>query len=101
MLGFNGVVLRSDHLPDSVASVLHKLNIQTVWTGEWHLDPPEQRNMLIIAFIICLFLPNVREWTDQTMKARPRLFAAVVVGCAFFTAFIFTGRVAEFLYYQF
>ncbi|OHB76660.1 MAG: hypothetical protein A2Z25_00445 [Planctomycetes bacterium RBG_16_55_9] len=101
MLGFNGVVLRSDHLPDSVAAVLHKLNIQTVWVGKWHLDPPEQRNMLIIAFIICLFLPNVREWSDQTMKTRPRLFAAVVVGCALFTAFIFTGRVAEFLYYQF
>ena len=101
MLGLNGVVVRSKHLPESIASILHKLNIQTVWTGKWHLDPPEQRNMLIVAFVICLFLPNVREWANQTVSARPRLRAAAFVGCVLFMAFIFTGRVAEFLYFQF
>jgi alginate O-acetyltransferase complex protein AlgI len=101
MLGLNGVVIRSEHLPASIANVLHKLNIQTAWAGDWHLDPPEQRNMLILAFVICLLFPNVREWADRTVKVRPKLFDAVLVGCAFLTAFIFTGRVAEFLYFQF
>jgi len=101
MLGLNGVVVRSKHLPEGVAAILNRLNIHTVWTRPWHLDPPEQRNMLIVAFVICLFLPNVREWTSKTVTARPRLSAAVFVGCVFFTAFIFTGRVAEFLYFQF
>jgi len=101
MIGLNGVVVRSRHLPDSVVGILNKIHIQTVWTKPWHLDPPEQRNMLIIAFVICLFLPNVREWTTQAMEAKPRLSSAVFVGCVFFAAFIFTGRVAEFLYFQF
>jgi len=101
MLGLNGVVIRSKHLPENITAVLDKLNIQTVSTGEWHLDPPEQRNMLIIAFVICLFLPNVRQWANKAVSSRPRLSSAVFVGCALFTAFIFTGRVAEFLYFQF
>jgi len=101
MIGLNGVVIRSRHLPESVAGILSKIHIQTEWTRPWHLDPPEQRNMLIIAFVICLFLPNVREWATQAVDARPRLSTAVFIGGVFFTAFIFTGRVAEFLYFQF
>jgi len=102
MIGLNGVVVKSKHLPEGVAAVLNRLNIQTVWTKQWHLDPPEQRNMLIIAFVICLFLPNVRQWATRAVTStRPRALAAVFIGCVLFAAFIFTGRVAEFLYFQF
>jgi alginate O-acetyltransferase complex protein AlgI len=102
MAGMNGVFVKSRHLPDVLVHALAALGIPTVArTPTWHYFAPHERNLLLIALVIALALPNTWEWAHGSIDRRPTRLAAVFVGVILCVAVLFLGKVNEFLYFQF
>jgi hypothetical protein len=97
----NGVVIKSKHLPVSAANFFKAVGITVCEPASWHLSGPNQRNLIIAAFVICLFLPNTWEWINAKIGKKTSLFSAALIAVMFVVAVLYMGRVTEFIYFQF
>ena len=102
MAGMNGMLIKSRHIPEFLARALEVLHIHTVaQLPTWHYFGPHERNMLIVALVIALALPNTWEWARGSIGRRPTRLTAVFVGVILCVSVLFLGKVSEFLYFQF
>jgi len=99
MLGLNGFVLGTNKLSESAVAFLSKLGIQVYKPDNWTIESPEQINMLVLALLICLILPNSRQWVEKLNYGK--YCWAFCMAVAFFVAINFMDRISEFLYFQF
>jgi len=102
MAGMNGIIVKSRHLPDFLVQALAAVHIPVVGkTATWHYFSPHERNLLLVALVIMLALPNTWEWAHATIGRRPTRLTAVFVGVILCISVLFLGKVSEFVYFQF
>ena len=102
MAGMNGIIVKSRHLPEFLVQALAAIHIPVVGKpATWHYFAPEERNLLLIAAIIALAVPNTWEWVRRSVERRPTRQTAIFIGIVLCISVFFLGKVNEFLYFQF
>jgi len=102
MVGMNGIIVKSRHLPEFLVEALAVVHILVIGRpGTWHYFGPHERNLLLLATVITLAIPNTWEWVHRSVERRPRKRTAVFIGAVLCISVLFLGKVNEFLYFQF
>ncbi len=101
MLGLNGIVIGGGDLPGFMADALRALNVTIGKPSVWHYFGPHQRNLLIVATVVCLCLPTTWQWVYRHIGSRPTWQSAAGIAVVLCISVLFLGRVTEFLYFQF
>jgi alginate O-acetyltransferase complex protein AlgI len=101
MLGLNGVVIPSRHVPGWLRDALEPIGVLFEEPEVWTLAGPYQRNLILLGLAVCLLAPTSLAWTVRSVGRRPSRLSAVIVGVTLLASLVFMGRVSEFLYFQF
>ena len=101
MAGLNGFVIPSSELPSKLISIVNLVGIDTSATTPWNFEGSREFYSILVAFLICCFLPNSIEFTKRMdFTKRQWLTVAFVSAVALMTLMSF-NKVSEFLYFQF
>ncbi len=94
--------MSSRHLPEFLVRALAVVHVPVIARpATWHYFAPHERNLLLVALVIALALPNTWEWAHGSIGRRPTRLAAIFVGVILCISVLFLGKVNEFLYFQF
>lgn len=102
MVGMNGIIVKSRHLPEFLVDALALIHVPVVGRpATWHYFSPHERNMILLVAVMALAMPNTWEWLHNSIGRRPTKRTAIFVGVVLCIAVLFLGKVNEFLYFQF